>query len=57
MTFLGYMRDIWRNLRFLLISVVNFYYGINKSIMLLPDRTNLVFVYHLKYLSIVTSLF
>jgi hypothetical protein len=35
--FLGYLRGTWRNLMFHLISVINFYYVINKLIILLSD--------------------
>jgi hypothetical protein len=35
--FLGYLRGNWRYLRFSLISAVDFYYVINKLIMLVPD--------------------
>jgi hypothetical protein len=34
--FLGYLGGTWRNLRFHLISVINFYYVINKLIILVP---------------------
>jgi hypothetical protein len=37
MVFLGYLRGIWRYLRFLLISTIDFYYVINKLIILIPD--------------------
>jgi hypothetical protein len=55
--FMGYLKGIWRNLRFLLISVVNFYYIINKLKKWYLTHTNLVPVHHLKYLSIDISLF
>jgi hypothetical protein len=35
--FLGYLRGNWRYLRFSLISAVDFYYIINKLIILVPD--------------------
>jgi hypothetical protein len=35
--FMGYLRGIWRYLRFLLITAVDFYYVINKLIILLYD--------------------
>jgi hypothetical protein len=35
--FLGYLRVIWRYLRFSLIIVVDFYYVINKLIILISD--------------------
>jgi hypothetical protein len=35
--FLGYLRGTWRYLRFLLITIVDFYYVINKLIILLYD--------------------
>jgi hypothetical protein len=34
--FLRYLRGIWRYLRFSLISAVDFYYVINKLIILVP---------------------
>jgi hypothetical protein len=34
--FLGYLRGTWRYLMFSLISAVNFYYDINKLIILIP---------------------
>jgi hypothetical protein len=54
--FVGYLRGIWRNVRFILISAVNFYYVINKLIILILIHINLVLVHHLKFLSIDTSL-
>jgi hypothetical protein len=42
---------------FSLISAINFYYIINKLIILVMIHTNLILVHHLKYLSIGTSLF
>jgi hypothetical protein len=35
--FLGYLRGTWRNIRSSLISAANFYYIINKLIILVPD--------------------
>jgi hypothetical protein len=35
--FLGYLRCVWRNIMFLLISAINFYYVINKLIILVPN--------------------
>jgi hypothetical protein len=35
--FLGYLRGTWRYLKFSLISVVDFYYVINKLIILILD--------------------
>jgi hypothetical protein len=55
--FLEYLRGIWRYLKFLLISVVDFYYVINKLIILVLAHTSLIPVHHLKYLLIDTSLF
>jgi hypothetical protein len=46
--FLGYLRDIWRYIRFLLISAINFYYVFNKLIILVPDP-------HLKLIIFVTG--
>jgi hypothetical protein len=57
MVFLGYLRGTCRYLRFSLISVVDFYYIINKLIILVLAHTNLILVHHLKYLSIGTYLF
>jgi hypothetical protein len=46
-----------RYLRFSLILIIDFYYVINKLIILVPTYTNLVLVHNLKYLSIRASLF
>jgi hypothetical protein len=35
--FLKYLRGNWRKLKFHLISAINFYYIINKLIILIPD--------------------
>jgi hypothetical protein len=35
--FLRYLGDIWRNLRFPLILIINFYYVINKLIILVSN--------------------
>jgi hypothetical protein len=35
--FLGYLRDTWRYIMFPLISAVDFYYVINKLIILIPN--------------------
>jgi hypothetical protein len=37
MVFIAYLRGTWRNLMFSLISVVKFYYVINKLIILVLD--------------------
>jgi hypothetical protein len=42
---------------FPLIPVLNFYYIINKLIILIPAYTNLILLHHLKYHSIDISLF
>jgi hypothetical protein len=44
-------------LRFLLILIINFYYVINKLIILILVYINLILIHHLKYLLIGTSLF
>jgi hypothetical protein len=44
-------------LRFSLILAIDFYYIINKLIILVHVHTNLVLIYHLKYLLIGISLF
>jgi hypothetical protein len=54
MMFVGYLGDIWRNLRFPLISSVNFYYVINNF----DNRhTNLILIHHLMYCLIDISIF
>jgi hypothetical protein len=55
--FLGYLRGTWRNLKFLLISTINFYYVINEMIILLSDSHKFGTCPSLKYLSIRISLF
>jgi hypothetical protein len=50
MVFLEYMRGTGRYLRFSLISTVDFYYVINKLIILILTHTNLVLIYHLRVL-------
>jgi hypothetical protein len=42
---------------FYLISIINFYYVINKLIILIADSHYFVLTYYLKYLLIGTSLF
>jgi hypothetical protein len=55
--FLEYLRGNWRYLRFSLISVIDFYYVINKLIILVLSYTNLILIHYLKYLLIDISLF